>query len=166
MRRSITMISAAITTFSLVVLGSVVYAYRVLAAARPNQVAAVATQPLPEHAALPPVAKSVNMSPQDAAAAAAKFLSRTDPYSVQLSDFNGTQAYKVTFSSGDVVFIGLDGLVLGTVPAPAQVASAGPSSGGGNHGGGHQKGEVSGGGGSGSDDGGHSEPGEAGEGGD
>lgn len=125
MRRSIALISAAVTAFSLVILASVVYAYQVMAAPRPT-VAQVASQPVVLQQAASAPATSANLSPQNAASVAAKLLNRTDVYSVELADFNGAQSYKVTFSSGDVVYVGLDGQVLGTVPAATTVANSMP----------------------------------------
>jgi uncharacterized membrane protein YgcG len=130
MRRGVTLISVAMTAFSLVVVASVVYAYGVAAAPRP-QTASVAAQPQAPSAAVeaasisaaPVVSAPVQVSPQDAAAAAAKFINRTDAYSVELADLSGVQCYKVTFSSGDVVYVGLDGQILSSV-APTAVPSS------------------------------------------
>ena len=166
MRRSFSLISAVVTAFSLVMLASVVYAYRVMAAERPAN-AAVASQisGSPNVPVAVPAAP-VDISPQDAAAAAAKFLDRADPFSVQLTQYNGAQSYKVTFSSGDVVYLSLSGQVLASVPAAAQIASASTAGGGGGGGGGGRH-HGGGGGGQGSDDGGaHEGSDSGGEGGD
>jgi hypothetical protein len=132
MRRSIALISAAVTTFSLVILASVVYAYSVMAAPRPVLYQANAQLPAGEQVSAPAasapamLATVQNVSPQEAASVASNFLKRSDAYSVELASLNGTQCYKVAFSSGDVVYVSLTGQVLATVPAPAVVVSAPP----------------------------------------
>ena len=65
-----------------------------------------------------PTASSV--APRDAAAEAAKFLNRTDLYSVQLANYNGTQTYEVTFASGDIAYVSMSGQVVGVAAAPTQ----------------------------------------------
>jgi hypothetical protein len=64
-----------------------------------------------------------------AAGLASEFLGRTDAYSVELAQYNGVQAYKVTFLSRDVVYVSFDGQVLGselpTVHLPAPTAEPG-----------------------------------------
>jgi hypothetical protein len=54
---------------------------------------------------------------------ASEFLQRTDAYSVQLVEYNGVQAYKVLFTSGDVVYVSLEGQVLGSEPPAVLIAS-------------------------------------------
>jgi len=58
------------------------------------------------------------ISPQTAAQIAAKYLGRSDLYSVESTSSNGASVYKVTFSSGDVVLVGLDGQVISVQAAP------------------------------------------------
>jgi hypothetical protein len=95
---------------------------------------------------------AANVAAQDAASIAAKYLNRTDLYSVELTDIQGAQAYKVVFSSGDIVMVSMQGRVLSTTPPPppSVITVSGGGGGGGKHHGG-------GGGGSG---GGESEGGE------
>jgi uncharacterized membrane protein len=62
------------------------------------------------------------LSPQDAAQLAAQYMGHSDLYSVESSTYNGAQVYKVTFSSGDVVFVSLDGQVVAVKPGPSQRA--------------------------------------------
>lgn len=138
-------ISAAVTAFIMALTAGAVFAYRRLSSSStvaqqpasqvsaPVQVAADPTQAQPTNAP--------TVSPQDAAVIASKSISRTDVYSVAMGDFKGTQAYIVTFSSGDIVYVGLQGQVLAAVPpTPAAVFSAttggGGGGGGGHHGGG------------------------------
>ena len=57
---------------------------------------------------------ATQVGPEQAASIAAQFLNRSDLYSVESTTINGIDAYKVVFSSGDVVYVGLDGMVIGT----------------------------------------------------
>jgi hypothetical protein len=68
----------------------------------------------------------LTVTPEAAATLASEFLGREDAFSVQLTDYKGAPAYMVTFSSGDVVYVALDGQVLGYVPAVVQMANADP----------------------------------------
>lgn len=52
------------------------------------------------------------ISMEQAAKVAATYLGRSDVYSVETVSSNGANIYKVTFSSGDVVYVSLDGSVL------------------------------------------------------
>jgi uncharacterized membrane protein len=66
-------------------------------------------------AAQPAIAQ---VSPQDAAQVAAQYLGRSDLYSVESTNFNGNQVYKVTFSSGDIVMVDTTGQIVSVQPAP------------------------------------------------
>ena len=74
------------------------------------------------------VATAPQISPQDAAQIAAQYMGRTDLYSVEGATYNGADVYKVTFSSGDVVFISPAGQVLSVLAAPSQNNNSGSSS--------------------------------------
>lgn len=111
MRKSSIFISAALTTFALVMVYGVVYAYHGLAAANPTpQVEATAQ----------------TLTPEQAAQIAAQVLGRTDLLSAESTSINGVDAYKITFQSGSVVYVGLDKQIISiqTVPqvimVPAQ----------------------------------------------
>jgi hypothetical protein len=127
MRKSVMFISASLTAFVLAVLVGIVYAYRGLSLPDRSQQPSDSA-PLPVSsptATVPPV-----VSPQDAALFAAKYLNRTDLYSVELADFNGVQTYKVIFSSGDTVYVGMDGRILSAIaPQPAVIISVAPATG-------------------------------------
>jgi hypothetical protein len=125
MRRSITLISVVVTTFSAGLLASVIYGVRVGAGQQstPATSRAVANLRPFEEPVATPTAQSPMVSPQQAATIAQGTLGRTDAYSVELADYNGVQAFKVTFSSGDVVYVSLAGQVLGAVPPEVQVVS-------------------------------------------
>lgn len=142
MRRNLALIAAAITTFTLVVLVSVVYAYSGLAAtpsnaaSNPDQAVKTvqvgsASSPQSNTAAVQPnLALATSLSPQAAASFAAQFLHRTDLYSAEMSTYNSTPAYKITFSSGDVVYVSLTGQILGVVPVAAATTAPSYGSGG------------------------------------
>jgi hypothetical protein len=120
MRKSVTLISMALTTFVMVLLTGVVYAYQGFIAPSPTPTAqassSVQTVALPLVEQAPGPAGAPVVSPQDAASIAVKFSTRTDLYSVELADFNGSQSYKVTFSSGDVIYVSMTGQVVGSAP--------------------------------------------------
>ena len=71
------------------------------------------------------------ISPEDAATIAAQYMGRSDLYSVEATSLYGNTVYKVVFSSGDIVYIGLDGQVIGVAPAqivdPSTMGSSGHS---------------------------------------
>lgn len=88
----------------------------------------------PEPAA--PAAQAI--TPQAAVQLASTAIHQTRVYTVESASYRGAQAYKVTFSSGTVVYVGLDGSILATQPAPAASNNltsqpAGPASGFGEH---------------------------------
>lgn len=128
MKRGVTLVSVAITAFSVVIMASVVYGYRVSArpqsAPQPAPVSVLELRPSPELVSAASTA-SITFSARDAAAVASEFLGRTDAYSVQLAEYNGMQAYKVTFASGDVVYVSLSGQILGSELPTVQLVSSG-----------------------------------------
>lgn len=124
MRRSVTLVSVAITTFALMIVATVVYGYTVYASPQPQPLlpAPPDTEPSPESiAALS--ARNHRASHEEAVSIASGYLHRTDAYTVELVEYNGQQAYKVTFLSGDVVYVSLYGQVLGVEPAAVQMVS-------------------------------------------
>lgn len=128
MRKSIVLVSMALTTFVLVLVAGVVYAYQGFIAPSPTPTvqssSSLQTVALPLNEQSQAIVQSI--SPQDAATIAVKFSSRTDLYSVELADFNGSQSYKVTFSSGDVIYVAMTGQVVGSAP-PSQTILASPT---------------------------------------
>lgn len=146
MRKSTLFISAALTTFMLAVLFGVASAYQSVvkssdAAAQPTAGMEMVSVPLAP--AVP--TQSLNISPEAAADIAGKVLGRTDMYSVEITQFEGVDAYLVTFSSGDLVYLSLDGQVLSISKLAVTVISQ-PSGGGGGNGGGNGGGGNTGGG--------------------
>jgi uncharacterized membrane protein len=67
-----------------------------------------------------PQAAATTATPQQAAQIAAQYLNETSIYSVESLPLNGQPVYKVTFSSGDIAYVSLDGQVLGVQMAPSQ----------------------------------------------
>ncbi len=119
MRKSIAFFSAALTAFVIAMLSGVVYAYKDLSGLNVFAQQPTSTSQPPVSLALAAPTTVQNVSPQSASQIASQFLNRTDLYSIEMSSFNGTQAYKVTFSSGDVVYVGLDGQVLSSAQPTA-----------------------------------------------
>ena len=108
MRKSSIFISAALTTFALVILYGVVSAYHGAA----NTVTATpqATETsIPEATSTP---EQTALTPEEAGQLAAQVLGKNDLLSAESSSVNGTNAYMITFLSGDIVYVGLDGQIL------------------------------------------------------
>ena len=59
----------------------------------------------------------VQVTPQQAAQIAAQYLNQSSIYSVETTLLKGQIVYLVTMSSGDIVYVGLDGQIIGTQPA-------------------------------------------------
>lgn len=139
MRKSTLFISAVLTTFVMAMLAGVASAYQGLMASNP--LAAEPTQAVaqPQAISLPDTAptevQAVNWTPEEAAGLAAQVLGRDDLYSVEISDLNGEAVFMVTFSSGDLVYVSLDGQIrsIGKVQVETVVVK---SKGGGGGGGG------------------------------
>ncbi len=149
MRKGVVLMSAFLTAFVLAMLAGVVAAYQGFAANLnsdpPSTQSAVVTNPSTQDPVSLPVATQTTMiSPQDAAAIAAKFLNQKDPYSVEIVSFGGANTYKVTFRSGNILYVSLSGQIVSYVQAPTatpqvvvvQSYSSGHHSGGGGGGGG------------------------------
>ena len=130
MGKMVMVISGAATAFILALTAGAVYAYRSLSMSNPSAASAGDAQQQSVSQADSTIQLGVtqtptttpDVSPQDAASIAAKFLNRTDLYSVEIATAQGAQAYKVTFSSGDAAFVSLQGQMLSILPAP----TAGP----------------------------------------
>lgn len=144
--KSALFISAVLTAFVLVIVGSVVSSFT---AAKTSQAVAptqemlaidIPTQVDPTATAAAPV------TPEQAASIAAQYMKKTDVYSVESASLNGVNVFKVVFSAGDVVYVGLDGNVISTETLQPTTVYVEPTSapqkhqGGGNggSGGGHE----------------------------
>jgi hypothetical protein len=120
MKKSSLFISAVLTTFVLAILVGVFTLYR-------NFTGSV-QDPVTQLAPVVSNVVSATITAQDAAQIAAQFLGRGDLFAVENASLNGMNAYLITFSSGDVVYIGLQGQVLSSIAAPtANVVSTSPS---------------------------------------
>jgi hypothetical protein len=84
-------------------------------------------EPLPQPTDLPAPTAQLPLGPEEAANLAAQAINRQDVYSVESSTYQGTEAYKVVFSSGDVVYIGLDRTVLTTTKLQPVVVNVAPT---------------------------------------
>lgn len=75
------------------------------------------------------------VSPQQAAQIAAQYMGHSDLYSVETTSSNGATVYKVTFSSGNIVLVSLDGQIISVQSAPKASSStqSRSSSSGGEH---------------------------------
>ena len=126
MRKSVLFVSAILTTFMLAVLAGVVSMNK-----KTIDTAAVVTEPAPTEAvvelAQPTPTVLAFITPEQAAALAAQVLGHDDVYSVETSVFNGESVYLVTFSSGDLVYISPQGMIVSVTPAPVVVYNAPPA---------------------------------------
>jgi len=125
MRRSTVFISAVLTTFVLVMLYNVASAYR-----ENNKVAEVVAQPsatfAPAATDIPIPTEVLVITPEQAAHLAAQIVGNSDLLSAESSNINGVDAYKITFTNNDVVYIGPDGQILSVQVAPVVVNVALP----------------------------------------
>lgn len=121
MRKSTLFISAALTTFMLVMLFGVVSAYQTVmnanpqAFSQPAQPVVQQRQPVSGVAdvvSTPPPTRVTQFTPEQAAQFAAKVIGRADLYSVEVTVWNGAQVFLVTFSSGDLVYVSPAGQIL------------------------------------------------------
>jgi len=140
MRKSTLFISAALTAFILVILAGAVSSYQNIAGtltgleAQPTQASEMAqviaptAVPVPTQIPLP--TQPATITPEQATEIASKVMGKTDLYSVEIAQLEGVDAYLVTFSSGDLVYVGLDGQVLSISKLPVTVVTL-PNTGGG-----------------------------------
>lgn len=144
MRKSTLFISAALTTFMLVMLFGVVSAYQTVMRTNSTLLKPESTQPISQQQPAPgPVgvipgtdalpAQPALLTPEEAAQLAAQVMGRTDLYSVETATWNGVQAYLVTFSSGDLVYVSPTGQILAITKLQTYTTNA--ARGGGGHGG-------------------------------
>ncbi|HNC08193.1 MAG TPA: hypothetical protein PLX14_05775 [Anaerolineales bacterium] len=137
MRKSTLFISATLTAFLVALLFGVVSAYQ--------KITQKASEPAPKVVAAQPVVvdfPSVSMptpipvlviSAEQATTIAVDFLGNPDVYSVEVVTYEGAQAFLVTFSSGDLVYVSSTGIVLANSKLqPVVVTTNGGGNGGGN----------------------------------
>jgi hypothetical protein len=124
MRKSTVFISALLTTFALVMLYRLASAYN--DSQKTAEITVEPTATLAPTATEPPAPTEVVLSPEEAAQFAAQVVGNTNLLSAESSSFNGVDAYLVTFTNNDVVYVGLDGQVLAVQVAPVVVNVAPP----------------------------------------
>ena len=131
MRKSTLFISAALTTFMLAVLFGVVSAYQNInkstqpMAEQPQPTAEVAIVNAPVNAptSAPMPTQVANITPDAAAALASQVLNRNDLFSAEVAQLNGVDVYLITFSSGDLVYVSMDGKILSISKLPVTVVT-------------------------------------------
>jgi len=126
MRKSALFISAVLTTFALVILYGVVSAYR---GDQNVDVVEAAPPPTETPTAVPtdiPTPTQTIVTPEEAAQIAANVVGSDKLLSAETSNFNGVDAWLITFTNKDVVYVGLDGQVLSVQVAPVVVSVAAP----------------------------------------
>jgi hypothetical protein len=120
MRKSIVFISIVLSTFVLVMLYNVVSAYR-----EERQVVEASTQPAATSVSvatdLPSPTEVPAITPEIAAQLAVQAVGNSNLLSAESAEFNGVNAYKITFTNNDVVYVGLDGQILSVQVAPVVV---------------------------------------------
>jgi len=120
MRKSTLILSILLTVVVLALLFVLVSAYqRAVATAVPEEATQAAEQAPPAQQQLPvqnlaEAPATGNVRIYEAAAAAAKVLGRRDVYITEYAQLNGADVYLVSFLSGDLVYVGLDGQVIST----------------------------------------------------
>jgi hypothetical protein len=135
MRKSTLFISAVLTTFVMAMLAGVASAYQNAVEKNAEQAATqVQTEPQPQVKAISHAMSAdfqFTLSPEEAAGLAAQVIGREDLYSVEVTNLEGESVFMVTFSSGDLVYVSMDGQIrsIGKVQVNTVVVSAG---GGGN----------------------------------
>jgi lipid-binding SYLF domain-containing protein len=107
-------LSVAITTFILAMVGGVFSVYQAFASTGSPvaQVQSVSQVTFPTTAIDPTVPAIQQLTPEQAAAIAAAYINRQDVYAVESDVLDTVTVYKVIFSSGIVVYVGLDGQIL------------------------------------------------------
>jgi len=126
MRKSTLFVSAVLTTFALVMLYSIVSSYQsTKSAAEMAVVEPTATlEPAPTDIPVTPTQSFV--TPEEAAKIAATVVGHDNLLSAESSNYNGVNAYLITFTNKDVVYVGLDGQILSVQIAPVVVNIAPP----------------------------------------
>ena len=122
MKKSTLFLSAAITTFILVILASVVLKVKTatVAAAPVNTAVPTDTSTMaPTNTALPtdtatalPVTPAGFITPQEAVFIASAAIGNTKVYSVDTVNKFGMDVYQVNFSAGNIVFVAPDGHIM------------------------------------------------------
>jgi len=125
MRKSTIFISAVLTTFALAMLYGVVSAYQNMP--KPTAAVTQAIDTATPEPTIEPTTTATVITPQQAAQLASQVMNNNHLLSAESSNINGTAAYKITFTNNDVVYVGLDGQVLGVQVAPVVVNASVPA---------------------------------------
>jgi len=129
MRKNTLFLSIGLTTFILAVLFGVVSAYQKTTRSAQIEAAPSALVAQNNPASIVQPADSLismvpasTISPEQAAVLAAQTLGHDDVYSVESTTYEGTAAYLVTFSSGDLIYLSPTGQILAiTQPEPVVI---------------------------------------------
>ena len=140
MRKSTMFISAALTTFMLAVMFGVASAYqKIVQTGVPTEAAQQTQSTDVTFGTSSTVAGAVSI--EQAADLASNVIGRTDLYAAENAQLDGVNAYLVTFSSGDIVYVSLDGKVLSISKLPVTyIAGQSTWTGRSNNGGGNNDG--------------------------
>lgn len=112
MRKSTLFISATLTTFILAILAGVITAYKTFSGTLVGDVQAQAEVAPVSVQTVAVVSQPVTLTPEQAADLASQVMGDNSLFSVEVTQFNNESAYLVTFSSGDLVYISMDGRIL------------------------------------------------------
>ena len=141
MRKSTMFISAALTTFMLAVMFGVASAYQKIVQSGVPTEAAQQTQSTDVAFGTSSSTVAGSVSIEQAADLASNVIGRTDLYAAENAQLDGVDAYLVTFSSGDIVYVSLDGKVLSISKLPVTyIAGQSTWAGGSGNGGGNNDG--------------------------
>lgn len=132
MRKSTLFISAALTTFMLALMFGVASAYQKIVQTGIPTEAAQQAQPTDVM-----VGTSNTVTIDQAAALASNVIGRSDLYSAENTQLNGADAYLITFSSGDLVYVSTDGKIISISKLPVNYVLGPTTSSHGNSGGGN-----------------------------
>lgn len=137
MRKSTMFISAALTTFMLAVMFGVASAYqKIVQTGVPTEAAQQTQSTDVTFGTSSTVAGAVSI--EQAADLASNVIGRTDLYAAENAQLDGVNAYLVTFSSGDIVYVSLDGKILSISKLPVTyIAGQSTWAGGSGNGGGN-----------------------------
>jgi hypothetical protein len=107
-------LSIAISTFILVMVSGVFSVYKAFASADRTtaQIQPISQTAFPATVVAPTIPAIQQVTPEQAAAIAAAYIDREDVYSVESAVLDTVTVYKVIFSSGITIYVGLDGQIL------------------------------------------------------
>ena len=125
MRQSTVFISSILTTFALVMLYGVVSAYR--GNINVTEAAAQPATAVPGAETIVSAPTQIIVTPEQAAQLAVQVIGHDNLLSAESANINGVDAYKITFTNNDVVYVGIDGQILSVQVAPVVVSVEAPA---------------------------------------